>query len=189
MTLETVSEVRAHGGVQGVYRHASAATHTDMTFSLFMPPQPEKGESIPLIWYLSGLTCTHANVTDKGEYRAACAKAGIIFLPPTPSRVVPTCPTMPRAWDFGLARASMSIDAVPWSRPYRMASYITKELPALVADRSRSTVDREFGIDGRQAPLTLALTIPGISSVSASRRASRRGNAVGKRRLATISAG
>ena len=52
MTIEPVSEVKSHGGVQGVYRHASAATHGEMTFSLFMPPQPEKGEPVPLIWYL-----------------------------------------------------------------------------------------------------------------------------------------
>ena len=75
MTLETVSEARSYGGVQGVYRHASAATGTDMTFSVFVPPQPEKGEPLPVLWYLTGLTCTHANVTEKGEYRAACAEA------------------------------------------------------------------------------------------------------------------
>ena len=54
MTLETVSEVRSHGGVQGVYRHASSATNTDMVFSVFVPPQPEKGEPLPVLWYLSG---------------------------------------------------------------------------------------------------------------------------------------
>ena len=76
MSLETISEVRSHGGVQGVYRHASAATGTDMTFSLFMPPEVERGEPLPVLWYLSGLTCSHANVTEKGEYRAACAANG-----------------------------------------------------------------------------------------------------------------
>ena len=61
MTIETVSEVASHGGVQGVYRHDSAATGTSMTFSLFMPPEVERGEPLPVLWYLSGLTCTHAN--------------------------------------------------------------------------------------------------------------------------------
>ena len=85
VTLETLSEVVSHGGVQGVYRHASAATHTDMTFSLFMPPEVEKGEPLPVLWYLSGLTCTHANVTEKGEFRAACAEAGVILIAPDTS--------------------------------------------------------------------------------------------------------
>src|SRR5918996_4551048 len=85
MSLDTVSEVKSHGGVQGVYRHASTATGTEMTFSVFMPPQPEKGEPLPVLWYLSGLTCTHANVTEKGEYRAACAEHGLIFVAPDTS--------------------------------------------------------------------------------------------------------
>jgi len=65
MTIETVSTNVAFGGVQGVYRHASAATGTDMTFSVYVPPH-EKGAVLPVVWFLSGLTCTHANVTDKG---------------------------------------------------------------------------------------------------------------------------
>ena len=82
MSIETVSEATVHGGVQGVYRHASTATGTDMTFSVFMPPQPEKGEPLPVLWYLSGLTCTQANVTEKGEFRAACAHHRIVFVAP-----------------------------------------------------------------------------------------------------------
>ena len=77
MTIENVSENRSHGGTQGVYKHASAETGTDMTFSVFVPPQAHY-RACPVLWYLSGLTCTHANVTEKGEYRAACAQAGII---------------------------------------------------------------------------------------------------------------
>jgi S-formylglutathione hydrolase len=84
MTMETVSANKAHGGVQGVYRHASAATGTQMTFSVFVPDHPP-GAKLPLLWYLSGLTCTHANVTDKGEYRAACAEHGVIFIAPDTS--------------------------------------------------------------------------------------------------------
>ena len=68
MTLETLSINRAYGGAQGVYRHASAATGTEMTFSVFVPPHAD-GARLPVVWYLSGLTCTHANVTEKGEYR------------------------------------------------------------------------------------------------------------------------
>ena len=66
MTLETVSTVKSFGGSQGVYRHASRATCTDMTFAVYLPPQAEAGEPLPLLWYLSGLTCTHANVMEKG---------------------------------------------------------------------------------------------------------------------------
>ena len=68
MSVETVSTNKAHGGVQGVYRHASTATGTPMTFSVFVPDHAE-GAKLPVLWYLSGLTCTHANVTEKGEYR------------------------------------------------------------------------------------------------------------------------
>ena len=66
MTLETISTAKAHGGIQGVYRHTSAETKTPMTFAVFVPPHVE-GEKLPVLWYLSGLTCTHANCMDKGE--------------------------------------------------------------------------------------------------------------------------
>ena len=84
MTLETISTNRSHGGTQGVYKHASSSTGTDMTFSVFVPDHAE-GAKLPVVWYLSGLTCTHANVTDKGEYRAACAELGLIFIAPDTS--------------------------------------------------------------------------------------------------------
>ena len=87
MTIETVSETRAHGGTQGVYRHASTVTGTPMTFAVFVP-EHAPGTKLPVLWYLSGLTCTHANVTEKGEYRSACAEAGIIFVAPDTNRDV-----------------------------------------------------------------------------------------------------
>src|SRR5262249_28656259 len=102
MTIETVSEVKSHGGVQGVYRHASSATGTDMLFSVFVPDH-EPGAKLPVLWYLSGLTCTHANVTEKGEFRAACAEAGIIFVAPDTSRRGEGVPDdSDGAWDFGV---------------------------------------------------------------------------------------
>ena len=82
VSFEIVSENKSHGGRQLVVRHASSATSTEMTFSIFLPPQAEQGGKLPIIWYLSGLTCTHANVTEKGEYRAACAEHGLIFVAP-----------------------------------------------------------------------------------------------------------
>ena len=173
MTLETISEVKAHGGVQGVYRHASAATGTDMIFSLFMPPEVERGEPLPVLWYLSGLTCSHANVTEKGEYRAACAEAGMIFIAPDTSPRGEGVPDDPEgAWDFGLG-AGFYVDATqaPWDRHYHMASYILDELPALVADHFPIDASRQ-GICGHSmgghGALTLALKNPGrFASVSA----------------------
>ena len=173
MTLETVSEVVSHGGVQGVYRHASAATQTDMVFSLFMPPEAERGEPLPVLWYLSGLTCTHANVTEKGEYRAACAKAGMIFIAPDTSPRGNEVPDDPDGlWDFGQG-AGFYLDATeaPWDRHFNMATYIVDELPAVVAEHFPIDPARQ-GICGHSmgghGALTLALKHPGrFSSVSA----------------------
>src|SRR6476469_8174213 len=83
--VEIVSENKSHGGRQLVVRHASAATSTDMTFSIYLPPGAGSAEKLPVIWYLSGLTCTDATTTEKGEYRAACAKLGLIFVAPDTS--------------------------------------------------------------------------------------------------------
>jgi S-formylglutathione hydrolase len=142
--MEIVSETRAHGGRQLVVRHASASTSTDMTFSIFLPPQAGNGGKLPVVWYLSGLTCTHANVTEKGEYRAACAELGLIFVAPDTS---PRGDDVPDAegYDFGKG-AGFYVDATeePWAKNYRMWTYVSDELPALIA--------AEFPVDmGRQA--------------------------------------
>ncbi|HEV7287684.1 S-formylglutathione hydrolase [Sphingomonas sp.] len=131
MGMETVSTNRAHGGTQGVYRHDSTATGTPMTFSVFVPDHLE-GAKLPVLWYLSGLTCTHANVTEKGEYRAACAEHGVIFIAPDTS---PRGDDVPDddAYDFGKG-AGFYVDATqePWSANFRMRSYIEDELPGLI---------------------------------------------------------
>ncbi len=132
--MKTVSTARAHGGTQGVYAHESTATGTSMTFSVFVPPL-EPGQRAPVLWYLSGLTCTHANVTDKGEFRAACAEHGIAFIAPDTSPRGDDVPDDPDgAWDFGLG-AGFYVDATedPWAKHYRMRSYVEDELPALIA--------------------------------------------------------
>ncbi|WP_199802997.1 S-formylglutathione hydrolase [Erythrobacter sp. YJ-T3-07] len=157
MGIETVSENRSHGGTQGVYRHSSTATGTDMTFSVFVPDH-EAGEKLPVLWYLSGLTCTHANVTEKGEYRAACAKAGIIFIAPD---------TSPRgegvadndAYDMGQG-AGFYVDATqqPWAPHFKMRSYIEEELPALIAEHFPVDMARQ-GITGHSMGGHGALTI------------------------------
>lgn len=157
MTFETVSENRSHGGTQGVYSHASKATGTDMTFSVFVPDHAP-GAKLPVLWYLSGLTCTHANVTEKGEYRAACAKAGIIFIAPD---------TSPRgegvadddAYDMGQG-AGFYVDATqqPWTPHFKMRSYIEDELPALIAEHFPVDMARQ-GITGHSMGGHGALTI------------------------------
>ena len=102
MTFEVVSENRSHGGTQGVYRHVSSATGTEMTFSVFVPDHAV-GAKLPVLWYLSGLTCTHANVTEKGEFRKACAELGLIFVAPdTSPRGEGVADDADGAYDFGL---------------------------------------------------------------------------------------
>lgn len=132
--IETVSTNRSHGGVQGVYKHASAATGTEMTFSVYVPPHDE-GATLPVVWFLSGLSCTHANVTEKGEFRAACAELGLILVAPDTSPRGGGVPDdAAGAYDFGLG-AGFYVDATetPFAANYRMWSYVTEELPALVA--------------------------------------------------------
>lgn len=157
MTIETVSEIRSHGGVQGVYRHPSTATGTDMQFSVFVPDYAP-GTKLPVLWYLSGLTCTHANVTEKGEYRAACAEHGIVFVAPDTS---PRGDGVPDAegYDFGQG-AGFYVDATcsPWDEHFRMRSYIEDELPALVAAHFPIDVDQQ-GITGHSMGGHGALTI------------------------------
>jgi S-formylglutathione hydrolase len=173
VSFEIVSENRSHGGRQLVVRHASASTGTEMTFSIFLPPQSENGGKLPVVWYLSGLTCTHANVTEKGEYRAACSELGLIFVAPDTSPRGEGVPDDPAgAYDFGLG-AGFYVDATqePYARNYRMWTYVTEELPALVAAQFPVNTDRQ-GITGHSmgghGALTVALRNPGrFRSVSA----------------------
>jgi S-formylglutathione hydrolase len=171
--VEIVSENRSHGGRQLVVKHASAATSTDMTFSIYLPPQADGGERRPVVWYLSGLTCTHANVTEKGEYRAACAEHGLIFVAPDTSPRGEGVPDDPAgAYDFGLG-AGFYVDATqePWAANYRMWTYVTEELPALVVGEfpadgyAQAITGHSMGGHGA---LTVALRNPGLfRSVSA----------------------
>jgi len=172
MTLEIVSENKSHGGRQLVVKHPSAATHTDMTFSIFLPPQAEH-EKCPVVWYLSGLTCTHANVTEKGEYRAACAEHGLIFVAPDTSPRGPEVPDDPQGlWDFGQG-AGFYVDSTeaPWSTHFNMWTYVAEELPALVAAEFPADMGRQAITGhsmGGHGALTLALSLPGrFTSVSA----------------------
>ena len=164
MSLQTVSLNRSHGGTQGVYRHASRETKTDMTFSVYVPDHRE-GTKLPVVWYLSGLTCTHANVTEKGEFRGACAELGLILVAPDTSPRGEGVPGDPaNAYDFGLG-AGFYVDATvePFAQNYRMWSYVTEELPQLVAGHFPVDARRQsiFGHSmGGHGALTVALRHP-----------------------------
>jgi S-formylglutathione hydrolase len=173
VSLSIVSEAKSHAGRQIVVRHASAATATDMIFSIFLPPQAEEGAKLPVVWYLSGLTCTHANVTEKGEFRAACAELGLIFIAPDTSPRGDGVPTAPEGqWDFGLG-AGFYVDATeaPWADNYRMWSYVTDELPRLVDDEFPADLRRQAITGhsmGGHGALTVARNFPDrFRSVSA----------------------
>ena len=162
--MEIISTARAFGGTQGVYKHASSATGTDMTFSVYVPPHAE-GAKLPVVWYLSGLTCTHANVTDKSEFRRACAELGLIFVAPDTSPRGENVPDDPASnWDFGLG-AGFYVDATeaPFAAHYRMWSYVTEELPALVAAQFPVDTARQSILGhsmGGHGALTIGLTYP-----------------------------
>lgn len=163
--MEQVSANRSHGGTEGVYKHSSSATGTEMTFSVFVPDHAP-GTKLPVLWYLSGLTCTHANVTEKGEFRAACAQHGIIFVAPdTSPRGEGVADDPDGAYDFGLG-AGFYVNATqePFARHYRMRDYIEQELPALIAEEFPVDMDRQ-GITGHSmgghGALTIALRNPG----------------------------
>ena len=169
--MEPVTSSRAHGGTQGVYSHCSAVTGSEMTFSVYVPPH-EDGVKLPVLWYLSGLTCTHENVTEKGAYRAACAEHGIIFVAPDTSPRGDDVPDAADEYDFGKG-AGFYLDATqqPWAKHYRMRSYVEEELPALIAaafpaDMARQSITGHSM--GGHGALTIALRNAGrFRSVSA----------------------
>ena len=171
MTLELISSAKSFGGQQNVYRHASRETGTDMVVGVYLPPQAEAEDPLPVLYYLSGLTCTHANVTDKGGFQRVCAELGLIFVAPDTSPRGPDVPDDPD-YDFGQG-AGFYVDAseAPFATNYRMYSYITGELPSLLEEHL--PIDRaRQGITGHSmgghGALTIALRNPGrYRSVSA----------------------
>lgn len=171
MTLETLSENKCFGGVQGVYSHASNATGTQMTFGLFLPPQAADGP-VPLLVYLSGLTCTHENVMVKAGAQQYCAQLGLALLMPDTS---PRGEGVPNddGYDFGQG-AGFYLDArqAPWAKHFNMESYVTQDLLDVVADQFPRIDMGRIGITGHSmgghGALTLALKHPKLfKSVSA----------------------
>jgi S-formylglutathione hydrolase len=132
MTLTTLEEHRCGGGVQAVYRHESAETGCAMEFSVYRPPQAER-RPVPVLYWLSGLTCTWANFTEKAGVQRYAAQHGLMIVAPDTSPRGVDLPGEDDAYDFG-SGAGFYVDATaePWSRHYRMYSYVTSELPALI---------------------------------------------------------
>lgn len=162
--METVSTWKAFGGTQGVYRHQSEVTACPMTFAVYVPPLAQ-GQKAPVLWYLSGLTCTHANVMEKGEYRRAASEHGVIIVAPDTSPRGEDVPDEPGDWTFG-SGAGFYLDATeaPYAKNYRMASYVADELPGLIAAHFPADMSRQgvFGHSmGGHGALTLALKNPG----------------------------
>jgi len=168
--MKTVSTNNSHGGIQGVYSHNSSTCNCEMTFSVFIPPQAQTAPC-PVLYYLSGLTCTHANVTEKGEFRAAAAEHGIIIVCPDTS---PRGENIPddEAYFFG-SGAGFYLDATaePYAENYNMYSYTLQELPELIAKEFNVDMSRQsiFGHSmGGHGAMTMALKNPGhYKSVSA----------------------
>ena len=162
LAYETVSENRSFGGVQGVYRHQSQATGTPMTFAIYLPPDAAH-RKVPVLWYLSGLTCTHENAMVKAGAQEWAAEVGIaVIFPDTSPRGEGVADD--EAYDLGQG-AGFYVDATqaPWAPHFKMWHYITHELPELVF--GNFALEREAqGITGHSmgghGALTIAMTFP-----------------------------
>ncbi|OBZ96378.1 S-formylglutathione hydrolase [Pararhizobium polonicum] len=162
--MKVLSQNTAFGGMQGVFSHDSLACKTEMTFAVYIPPQAITAPC-PVVWYLSGLTCTHANVMEKGEYRRMAAELGLIIVCPDTSPRGNDIPDELTNWQMGKG-AGFYLDATeaPWAENYQMYTYVTEELPAFVAQHFRVDMTRQgiFGHSmGGHGAMTIALKNPG----------------------------
>ena len=172
MALETLKTIRMHGGTQGVYAHDAKETDCRMEFAVYTPPKADASAPLPVLYWLSGLTCTWANFTEKAGAQRYAAEHGVIIVAPDTSPRGVNIEGEDDAYDFG-SGAGFYVDATqePWAAHYRMYSYITRELPALVnehfpVDEARVGL---FGHSmGGHGALTIAFKNPGqYKSVSA----------------------
>lgn len=142
--MKTLSESRCFGGTQGVYSHTSQVTGCDMTFGLFLPPEAEN-EAVPLVWYLSGLTCTHENAMVKAGAQKWAAQEGLALVFPDTS---PRGEGVPDDENYALGQGAgfyVNATEAPWSTNFRMWDYITEDLPrvlfsAFPLDESRQSI-------------------------------------------------
>ena len=165
MTIETLSETGCFGGRIGFYRHASACNHCDMQFSVFVPPQAAKGK-VPVLTFLSGLTCSEENFMVKSGAQRVAAQLGLMLVSPDTSPRGDGVPDDPDGdYDFGLA-AGFYLNATeePWSRHYQMYDYVTRELPDAIFDNFPGDSGRH-GLSGHSmgghGALTIGLRNPG----------------------------
>lgn len=161
--MKVISKAKAFGGEQGVYSHTSGTLNCDMTFAVFVPPQAASGKC-PVLWYLSGLTCSHANVMEKGEYRRMAAELGLIVVCPDTSPRGDGIADEADNWQMGKG-AGFYLDATqsPWAEHFRMYSYITEELPAIIAENFNADMSKQgiFGHSmGGHGAMTIALKNP-----------------------------
>ncbi len=168
--METLSENACFGGVQGVYRHASTACQCDMTFGLFLPAEAKDGP-VPVLWYLSGLTCTHENAMTKAGAQAWAAEQGIAIVFPDTS---PRGEGVADHEDYDLGQGAgfyVNATQTPWAPHFNMWDYMAEELPALIAENFAIDTDRQAITGhsmGGHGALTLAMNLPGrYRSVSA----------------------
>jgi S-formylglutathione hydrolase len=166
MTIQTISETRCFGGTMGFYRHASQVNQCDMQFAVFVPPQAEKG-NVPVVTYLSGLTCTEENFMAKAGAQRYAAELGLILVAPDTSPRGEGVPDDPDgAWDFGLG-AGMYVNATqePWARHYNMYDYVLEELQSAVLENFPGDAARQ-GLTGHSmgghGALTIGLRNPAI---------------------------
>ncbi len=163
MTLTTLKQHRCCGGTQGVYRHESTETGCAMEFAVYVPPQAQSGP-VPVLYWLSGLTCTWANFTEKAGAQRCAAEHGLIIVAPDTSPRGVNLPGEDDSYDFG-SGAGFYVDATaePWASHYRMYSYVTAELPALINQNFPVDPERQgiFGHSmGGHGALTCALKNP-----------------------------
>ncbi|NHX27254.1 S-formylglutathione hydrolase, partial [Escherichia coli] len=168
--METLSENKCFGGVQGVYKHASDACACDMTFGLFLPAEAEHGP-VPVLWYLSGLTCTHENAMTKAGAQAWAAEQGIALVFPDTS---PRGEGVADHEDYDLGQGAgfyVNATQTPWAPHFRMWDYIADELPRVVINNFAVDEERQAITGhsmGGHGALTLAMNLPGrFASVSA----------------------
>ena len=169
--IQLVNEHACFGGVQQFYKHDSRETRGSMKFSVYQPPQAKAGK-VPVLYYLAGLTCTDETFPTKAHAQAVAAELGLMLVAPDTSPRDQRFPGDADKWDFGQG-AGFYVDATqaPWAENYRMYSYITKELPALV-EANLPAMSGATGIFGHSmgghGALTLALRNPSLyKSVSA----------------------
>jgi len=157
--LEQISSSRSFGGLQNVYSHRSDACNGDMRLSIFRPPREVDGEMVPVVVWLSGLTCTEDNFTVKAGAQRVASELGLLVVAPDTSPRGQDLPGEDDSYDLGTG-AGFYLDATqaPWSRAYRMYSYVTREIPEIVKARFHGDCDR-MGIMGHSMGGHGALTI------------------------------